>query len=73
MSVRLSCPSCNHAFALSAVPPHGRATCPRCGDVFPVRGGVEEVPGDAPAPPEPFLKPIPPVRPPTWTRPSPIC
>ena len=34
MSVRLSCPSCNHAFALSAVPPHGRATFERLWDVF---------------------------------------
>ncbi len=42
MSVRLSCPSCNTAFALDAVPADRRATCPRCGDVFPVRGFVEE-------------------------------
>src|SRR5207248_4987942 len=42
MSVRLSCPSCNTGFALDALPADRRATCPRCGDVFPVRGGDEE-------------------------------
>lgn len=42
MSVRLSCPSCNTAFALDAVPADRRAVCPRCGDVFPVRGEVAE-------------------------------
>ena len=39
MSVRLSCPSCNTAFVLPAAP--DRATCPRCGDVFPVRSYTE--------------------------------
>lgn len=38
MSVRLSCPSCNTAFSLDAIPANHRASCPRCGDVFPVRG-----------------------------------
>ncbi|VTS02607.1 : zinc_ribbon_5 [Gemmata massiliana] len=42
MSIRLSCPSCNTAFTLSAIPDHRRATCPRCGDVFPVRGELVE-------------------------------
>ena len=42
MSVRLSCPSCNTGFALDALPADRRATCPRCGDVFPVRGEVAE-------------------------------
>lgn len=45
MSVRLNCPSCNHAFDLGAVPDHRGATCPRCGDVFPVRGDVVETAG----------------------------
>lgn len=44
----LSCPSCNTAFNVSALPANRRATCPRCGDVFPVRG---EVAGDAGAEP----------------------
>jgi len=43
MSIRLSCPSCNTAFALDAVPAGGRATCPRCGDVFPIRGEMAEL------------------------------
>ena len=42
MSVRLSCPSCNTAFALDAIPADRRAACPRCGDVFPVRGEAAE-------------------------------
>lgn len=42
MSIRLSCPSCNHMFALPALPEHRRATCPRCGDVFPIRTYTEE-------------------------------
>ncbi|QJW96047.1 zinc ribbon domain-containing protein [Frigoriglobus tundricola] len=42
MSIRLSCPSCNTAFALDAVPAGRRATCPRCGDAFPVRGEMAE-------------------------------
>ena len=42
MSIRLSCPSCNTAFALPVLPEHRRATCPRCGDVFPVRGELVE-------------------------------
>ena len=49
MTVRVSCPSCNTGFTLPAAPPDGRAACPRCGDVFPTRGRVEEVAGDAPA------------------------
>lgn len=49
MSVRLSCPSCNTAFDLAAVPESRRATCPRCGDVFPVRGDVAEGAPAAPA------------------------
>ncbi|AWM40763.1 hypothetical protein GobsT_06920 [Gemmata obscuriglobus] len=42
MSIRLSCPSCNHGFALPVLPGHRRATCPRCGDVFPIRTYTEE-------------------------------
>ncbi|MDB5311642.1 MAG: hypothetical protein JWO38_5844 [Gemmataceae bacterium] len=42
MSVRVSCPYCNTGFTLPELPPTGRATCPRCGDSFPVRGRVEE-------------------------------
>lgn len=56
MSIRLSCPSCNHPFALAALPEHRRGTCPRCGDVFPIRtfteesdAGVQEAPRPAPA------------------------
>lgn len=45
MSVRLSCPSCNTAFALPALPDHRRAQCPRCGDVFPIHT-YTEVPDD---------------------------
>ncbi len=48
MSIRLSCPSCNTAFGLSAVPTDRRAACPRCGDVFPVRGDVTELAPGAP-------------------------
>ena len=43
MSVRLSCPSCNTTFALDTIPPGRRATCPRCGDVFPIRGEIAEL------------------------------
>ncbi|MDY3552247.1 zinc-ribbon domain-containing protein [Gemmata sp. JC717] len=46
MSIRLSCPSCNHGFVLPALPEHRRATCPRCGDVFPIRT-YTEVPDEA--------------------------
>jgi hypothetical protein len=46
MSVRLSCPSCNTNFTLDAVPGDRRATCPRCGDPFPVRGEVSQEPED---------------------------
>ncbi len=46
MSVRLSCPSCNTTFGLPAIPADRRATCPRCGDVFPVRGFDQET-GDS--------------------------
>lgn len=49
MSVRLSCPSCNTAFALDAIPADRRATCPRCGDVFPIRGEVVDRPNRAAA------------------------
>jgi hypothetical protein len=38
MPVSLSCPSCNTAFALPAMPAERRVECPRCHDVFPVRG-----------------------------------
>src|SRR6266545_3188806 len=46
MSVRLSCPSCNTGFALDAIPADRRAACPRCGDVFPIRGLDAEGTGD---------------------------
>lgn len=57
--VRLSCPSCNTAFALPEPPADRRATCPRCGDTFPVRTFTEVAeseaapPADAPRPPPP--------------------
>jgi hypothetical protein len=57
MSVKLSCPSCNAAFVLPAVPASGRAECPRCGDPFPVRAFEEIADGPLPfaesAPTEP--------------------
>lgn len=52
MSVRLSCPSCNTAFTLPALPDHRRATCPRCGDVFPVRTYTEDAEGARGSEPE---------------------
>lgn len=42
MSVPLSCPSCNTHFTLDAIPADRRATCPRCSDVFPLRGELFE-------------------------------
>lgn len=58
MSVRLSCPSCNTAFDLAAVPADRRATCPRCGDVFPIRGeSAEHATGAPPAQPSPPPEP----------------
>jgi hypothetical protein len=42
MPVRVSCPYCNSAFSLGAVPPGGRVTCPRCGDAFAVRDSDAE-------------------------------
>ncbi|MBN9119091.1 MAG: hypothetical protein J0I06_08010, partial [Planctomycetes bacterium] len=51
MSVRLSCPSCNTAFDLAAVPADRRAACPRCGDVFPIRGELAGQATGAPAAP----------------------
>src|SRR5207249_11523910 len=42
MSLRVSCPYCNTAFALPEVPPSGRAACPRCGDAFAVKAAAEE-------------------------------
>jgi hypothetical protein len=56
MSVRLSCPSCNTPFLLAA-PPAGRATCPRCGDVFPVRPGAAEEAGDGEPQAAPYRPP----------------
>lgn len=57
MSVKLSCPACNAAFVLPAVPASGRAECPRCGDPFPVRTFEEVADGALPlaesAPSEP--------------------
>jgi hypothetical protein len=41
--VRLSCPSCNSSFALAELPAERRASCPRCGDVFPIRSWEEVV------------------------------
>jgi hypothetical protein len=37
MPFRLSCPSCNTGFTVAELPEDRRATCPRCGDVFPLR------------------------------------
>jgi hypothetical protein len=66
MSVRLSCPSCNTGFLLGTLPPDRRAACPRCGDVFPVRGEAaapeaEEQQTDATAEAKP-VTPAPPGR-----------
>jgi len=47
MTVRVTCPFCNTAFALADAPPSGRATCPRCLDSFPTRGRIDEVSTDA--------------------------
>lgn len=52
MSVKLSCPACNAAFILPAVPEARRAECPRCREAFPVRA-FEEVPDAAGPPPAP--------------------
>jgi hypothetical protein len=64
MPVRLSCPSCNTAFTLPAAPAGGRAACPRCGDVFPVRTATE-VADAAPLPAAP--PPAIPTRLPRWS------
>jgi hypothetical protein len=48
MPVRVSCPYCNTAFDLAAVPPARRSPCPRCGESVPVRGESEE-PGPPPS------------------------
>jgi hypothetical protein len=48
MSVRVSCPYCNHAVRLAAPPADGRVACPRCGDTFPFRAPVDDD-GDEPA------------------------
>jgi hypothetical protein len=52
MSVRLSYPSCNTHFSLDAAPADRRATCPRCGDAFPVRAGGSEESGAGSEEPE---------------------
>ncbi len=70
MSVRLSCPSCNTHFALEALPASRRGSCPRCGDVFPIRGEVTEseessepaVLGETPAASRPQSKGLTPAR-----------
>jgi hypothetical protein len=41
MTVQVSCPYCNAGVALAELPPSGRATCPRCGEAFPVRSLAE--------------------------------
>ena len=53
MTVRVSCPYCNTGFNLPEVLPMGRATCPRCGEAFPVRA-VDPDAADQP------LSPVPP-------------
>ncbi|HVK08850.1 MAG TPA: hypothetical protein VM597_08755, partial [Gemmataceae bacterium] len=35
--MQVSCPYCNAGVSLAAVPPTGRAVCPRCGEAFPIR------------------------------------
>jgi hypothetical protein len=62
MSVRLSCPSCNTAFDLDAIPADRRAACPRCGDVFPVRGELAERATGAPTVPTPATPGPPPAK-----------
>jgi predicted Zn finger-like uncharacterized protein len=46
--MRVSCPYCNHAFAINEPPAGGRVMCPRCGETFPFRGPVDDD-GDEPA------------------------
>jgi hypothetical protein len=50
MTAQVSCPYCNAGVALIELPPSGRATCPRCGEAFPVRAVAE-----AGADPDPHL------------------
>src|SRR5688572_11783292 len=69
MPVTLSCPSCNTAFTLPATPPDRRAECPRCHDVFPIRGqesgdGGQETGSPSAASPAPFQAPTSHTRPP---------
>lgn len=44
MSVRVSCPYCNTAFSIAAVPASGRTPCPRCGEPAPVKASSGSVP-----------------------------
>src|SRR5947209_5152810 len=46
MRIRVSCPHCNSSVVLPERPATGRAACPRCGEMFPVRD-VEEVADEA--------------------------
>ncbi len=56
MPLPLSCPSCNTPFSLPQLPADRRATCPRCGDTFPIRGQAAEAPNsDSPAAHDPSL------------------
>lgn len=49
MPVPISCPYCNTGFTLAEVPPARRATCPRCGEAFPIHEDAEErSPGTVP-------------------------
>jgi hypothetical protein len=41
MSIRVPCPFCNSAVVLPGRPASGRATCPRCGEGFPVKAAEE--------------------------------
>src|SRR5437899_3226656 len=49
MSLRVSCPYCNHAFVLPEAPAAGKAVCPRCGEAVAIRT-ADEGPGDGKPP-----------------------
>jgi hypothetical protein len=46
MRIRVACPHCNSSVVLPERPATGRAACPRCGEMFPVRD-AEEIADDA--------------------------
>lgn len=64
MSVRLACPSCNSQFTLASWPTDRRATCPRCGDRFPLRGQADTTAASPPAALPTLAPPVLPAAPP---------